>query len=134
MSPLGTPRQYARRVGTAVGAGVLMALAVPHAAFAAPATAAYSYSSTIDANSSLREGPSTILKRLGVTTAKDPVRIDCYYHGGDVNSGGYHTDVWYRMSRVTDPRLGTVEDAWSWAGNVNTPHDPPAGMPKCYYE
>ncbi|MGW1870032.1 hypothetical protein ACWCPS_31375 [Streptomyces mauvecolor] len=123
-----------RALAGAAGAGLLLILGSSGSALAAPANGTYSYGSSIDTNSSLRVGPSTSLKRVGVTTAKDPVKIDCYYHGADVNSGGHHTDVWYRMSRVTDPRLGTQYDVWSWGGNVNTPHDPPAGMPECYYE
>ncbi|MGW2863244.1 hypothetical protein [Streptomyces sp. NPDC001205] len=125
---------HGRALTGAAAAGLLLALTASGSALAAPANATYSYASSIDANSSLRIGPSTTLQRVGITTAKDPVQIDCYYHGTDVNSGGHHTDVWYRMSRVTDPRLGTRHDAWSWGGNVNTPHDPPAGMPECHYE
>ncbi|RCH64878.1 hypothetical protein DT019_30220 [Streptomyces sp. SDr-06] len=125
---------HGRALTGAAAAGLLLALSASGSALAAPANATYSYTSSVDANSSLRIGPSTTLQRVGITTAKDPVQIDCYYHGTDVNSGGHHTDVWYRMSRVTDPRLGTRYDAWSWGGNVNTPHDPPAGMPECHYE
>ncbi|MER5889451.1 hypothetical protein ABT160_36980 [Streptomyces sp. NPDC001941] len=101
-------------------------------ALAAPAQAATT-ATTVSANSSLRAGPSQQFTRYGVTAAADRVRVECYYHGQDVNQGGRHTDVWYRISSGRDSRVGDLSYMWTWGGNTSLTR-PPSGMPLCHFE
>lgn len=90
------------------------------------------YSTTIDPDSAVRSNPYT--EKGGVywyTTALDSMTINCYEHGTHLNDGHYSTDVWYHITYLKDPAHTTLNDGWSWAGNVNTRHEMPSGLPKC---
>ncbi|MGP9022499.1 hypothetical protein ACT1U9_29360 [Streptomyces sp. BR1] len=85
---------------------------------------------SVDANSNVRTTPHV---RAGTvvytTTASRPMDVECWARGDYVDSGGYHTSVWYEGSVWTGSRY--LDEVYVWGGNVNTPHDPPAGLPQC---
>ncbi|MFI1172100.1 hypothetical protein [Streptomyces melanogenes] len=85
---------------------------------------------SVDANSNVRTTPHVRKGTVVYTTTKSrPMDVECWTRGDDVNSGGHHTNVWYSGSVWTGSRY--LDDVYVWGGNVNTPHDPPKGMPRC---
>jgi uncharacterized protein YraI len=115
-----TPRRVTLAAGTAA-----MALS---ATLLAPAAHADVFT-TVDAHSNIRTGPYTSSHIVGTTRALSDIDIICYKRGTDVNSGGYHTDVWYK-GIITDGDH-VYSDFYTWGGNVNTSHDPASGVPHC---
>ncbi|MFF5705682.1 hypothetical protein ACFY7H_24835 [Streptomyces sp. NPDC012794] len=93
--------------------------------------AAEAINTTVDANSQLRWGPYLSSRKAGVTGAKSSFYVECYKRGSDYNDGKHHTNVWYRGVVIDDSTSRTYYDVYSWGGNVNTPHDPPAGLGRC---
>ncbi|GAA2221623.1 hypothetical protein GCM10010360_46210 [Streptomyces nogalater] len=66
------------------------------------------------------------------STPREPATSRCCYtRGSDYNDGKHHTNVWYRGVVIDDSTNRTFYDVYSWGGNVNTPHDPPAGLGRC---
>lgn len=87
---------------------------------------------TIDPYSPVRSSPYKEQgKNYWSTTRKDSVTIDCYERATHNNDGHVSTDVWYHITYINDPAHGTLNDAWSWGGNVNTQHDPPGELSNC---
>lgn len=123
---------FTAAVAVGIAAGPLSG-AVP--ADAAPATpaAASGIGTTVDGGSNLRSGPHLNSHVLGTTKGKSSFAVDCYKRGDYYNDGKHHTDVWYRgvVIDTHDHPEHAYYDVYSWGGNVNTPHDPPAGLPKC---
>ncbi|MFD9796558.1 hypothetical protein ACFWXK_37030 [Streptomyces sp. NPDC059070] len=84
----------------------------------------------VDANSNVRTTPHVRKGTVVYTTTRSrPMDVDCWTRGDDVNSGGHHTNVWYSGAVWTGSRY--LDDVYVWGGNVNTPHDPPQGLPHC---
>ncbi|GAA3399295.1 hypothetical protein [Streptomyces roseoviridis] len=93
--------------------------------------AAQAINTTVDANSQLRWGPYLSSRKAGVTGAKSSFYVECYKRGSDYNDGKHHTDIWYRGVVTDESTSHTYRNVYSWGGNVNTPHDPPAGLGRC---
>lgn len=70
-------------------------------------------------------------KNYWTTTSKDSATVDCYEQGTRNDDGYHRTNVWYHLTYIKDPAHGTLNDAWTWGGNVNVEPDPPAGLPSC---
>ncbi|MEU6772162.1 hypothetical protein [Streptomyces sp. NPDC046759] len=115
-----------------IATGLITTTASAEAA-ATPATVASGIDTTVDGGSNLRRGPHLNSHVVGTTKGKSEFAVQCYERGDYYNDGKYRTDFWY---------YGTVFDkhdnpehvyygVYSWGGNVNTPHDPPAGLSKC---
>jgi hypothetical protein len=87
---------------------------------------------TIDPYSPVRSSPFKEQgKTYWSTTRIDSVTIDCYEHATHNNDGHVSDNVWYHITSINDPAHGTLNDAWTWGGNVNTQHDPPDGLRNC---
>ncbi|MFI2203614.1 hypothetical protein ACH47Z_23120 [Streptomyces sp. NPDC020192] len=124
--------RFSSRAGTAAASLTLALTATAGLAVTAPPAQAYDWQHySIDANSRLRNGPSTSSATRGITTQELDFWIYCYTRGTYVDDGHYHTDVWYK-GNVKDPGTNIqYYDVYSWGGNVNTPSDPPAGLEAC---
>ncbi|TWV34712.1 hypothetical protein FRZ03_27940 [Streptomyces misionensis] len=68
---------------------------------------------------------------VGTTKAKSSFSIDCYSRGDYYNDGKHRTNVWYYGIIIDTRGHHAYYGVYSWGGNVNTPHDPPAGLPHC---
>ncbi|MCX5055516.1 hypothetical protein OG895_20900 [Streptomyces sp. NBC_00201] len=116
---------------TAASLAVALASTAGLIVSASPAQAYTFQNYSIDANSRLRNGPSTSSSSRGITTQSLDFWIYCYSRGTYVDDGHYQTNIWYK-GNVYDPGIKTQHyDVWSWGGNVNTPSDPPAGLEAC---
>ncbi|MCK7627978.1 hypothetical protein MUU72_33655 [Streptomyces sp. RS10V-4] len=87
----------------------------------------------MDGGSNLRGGPHLNSYLVGTTKGKSEFAVQCYKRGDYYNDGKHHTDVWYygTVFDTHDNPEHVYYDVYSWGGNVNTPHDPPAGLSKC---
>ncbi|MEU1405324.1 hypothetical protein ABZ471_23705 [Streptomyces sp. NPDC005728] len=124
--------RFRHKAGTAAASLTVALTSMAGLAVSAPTAQAYDWQHyPIDANSRLRNGPSTSSGSRGITTQTLDFWIYCYSRGTYVDDGHYHTDVWYK-GNVHDPGTSTqYYDVYSWGGNVNTPSDPPAGLEPC---
>lgn len=124
--------RFSSRAATAAASLALTLAATAGLTVTAPSAHAESWQNySLDANSRLRNGPSTSSATRGISTQELDFWIYCYTRGTYVDDGHYHTDIWYK-GNVHDPGTSTqYYDVYSWGGNVNTPSDPPAGLEAC---
>lgn len=124
--------RFSSKAGTAAASLALTLATTAGLAVTAPSAQAETWQNyPLDANSRLRNGPSTSSATRGISTQELDFWIYCYTRGTYVDDGHYHTDIWYK-GNVHDPGTHTqYYDVYSWGGNVNTPSDPPAGLEAC---
>jgi uncharacterized protein YraI len=95
--------------------------------------AAQGVSTTVQAGSNIRTGPTTNSEVLGTTLSESVGAIACYQRGQYVKAGGYGTDVWYYGNVFEHGRdwAPAYLHVWVWGGNVNVGADPGHGIDPC---